>query len=56
MWQLWTEVCCPEEGIIHNLEYESQHVDLIRYMKKFLCQKNQGVCYVIKHVRIEIIF
>lgn len=56
MWQLWSECKCPEEGIIQNLEYESEHRELILYMKKFLCQKNQWVCYVIRHVKIKLFF
>ena len=56
MWQLWSEGQCPEEGIIHDLEYESVHIELIRHMKRFLSSKKNNVCYVIRHVKIETIF
>ena len=56
MWQLWSEGQCPEEGIIHDLEYESEHRELILLMKRFLSSKKNNVCYVIRHVKIETIF
>ena len=55
MWQLWSEAK-SEEGIIHDLEYESEHRQLIQYMKQFLSSKSKGMCYVIRHVRVETIF
>ncbi len=56
MWQLWSEGQCPEEGIIHDLEYESEHRELILIMKRFLCSKTNNTCYVIRHVKVETIF
>jgi hypothetical protein len=56
MWELWSESKCPEEGMIQNLEYESVHIELIRYMKKFLCQKNKTMCYVIRHKKVKLFF
>jgi len=56
MWQLWSECRCDSEGYIHHLEYESEHRELIQFMKQFLSKKNKGMCYVIRHVKIEPIF
>jgi len=56
MWQLWSQAKCPKEGIIHDLEYESEHRQLIYFMKQFLSSKTKGMCYVIRHVKIDPIF
>ena len=56
MWQLWSECRCDSEGMIHHLEYESEHRQLIQFMKQFLSKKNKGMCYVIRHVKIETMF
>ena len=53
MWQLWSECRCDSEGYIYHLEYESEHIELLKFMKQFLSQKNRGMCYVIRHIKLD---